>query len=433
MMKVAIISDTHLGDPMCTLFTEDGRLGPKYEELIEATGKGNNYLILLGDNFDYSIRARNEVIEDFAKPFFKQLNADGVADKYIFVAGNHDYDMQDMIRIQADFINPLVEKRKLKDYRFSVPGILDFRVKDPVEAFTLPTVTRKPGNDPYGFLFLDYIIKDGTEEGKSYFYIAYPNLYLITPDSKTFLLTHGQYFETYWALASEWAPLVFGTKLGLGQPLDLDDLVALNHPLSQLACSGTGQAGPLTDIIRVLQKQAKMRDEKGLIEEYLDNLGNEIDKRGRYGIKVWKEAIENAAISGGKRTILNAIKNRGVKTIIDYTDKMFPEDTIERMTHYFKSTQLEVKDLNEYKRTEIPFDNVSLLFGHTHNPIGILKNKKQPSLKIISASTQLKVPYYNTGGWLLKPPAYSDVYGGGVFTFDSKKGLEYKKVDVTSR
>ena len=56
-MRIAIISDTHLGDPMCTLVEHDDKgeiiVGPKYGAFKTAVGKQNDYLILLGDILDF--------------------------------------------------------------------------------------------------------------------------------------------------------------------------------------------------------------------------------------------------------------------------------------------------------------------------------------------------------------------------------------------
>ena len=56
-MKLAIISDTHLGDPNSTLVTEENGtfvIGSKYETLKSKIGTDNYYLVLVGDIFDCS-------------------------------------------------------------------------------------------------------------------------------------------------------------------------------------------------------------------------------------------------------------------------------------------------------------------------------------------------------------------------------------------
>jgi hypothetical protein len=51
-MRVAILSDMHLGDPMCSLVTypkdEDPVFGPAYPKLKAAVGDALDYLVLVG-------------------------------------------------------------------------------------------------------------------------------------------------------------------------------------------------------------------------------------------------------------------------------------------------------------------------------------------------------------------------------------------------
>ena len=90
---------------------------------------------------------------------------------------------------------------------------------------------------------------------RTLFNFAYPNLYLVTTAGETVLLTHGHYFEAYWTLLGEWAMRIAGEDLPLEHSgeVSIRELVGLNFPLHQLACSGVGQARPLTALARRLQ------------------------------------------------------------------------------------------------------------------------------------------------------------------------------------
>ena len=61
-MKLAFISDTHFGDEMCTL-VDHANLGPgqKFDSFASAAGRGNDFLVLLGDIFDFSIAPYEDV------------------------------------------------------------------------------------------------------------------------------------------------------------------------------------------------------------------------------------------------------------------------------------------------------------------------------------------------------------------------------------
>ena len=182
-----------------------------------------------------------------AKVFFQQLQRDKIAKQIIYVPGNHDFDMWYFYEHDVNVIRRINEGRPPRAFRYSVPGILDCRSNRSGEAFTLFGVNRNPNSSwGYGGLFLDKITRneDGTGADTP-FAFAYPNVYLLT-DSYTILLTHGHYLESYWSLLSEWALKIAGADLRVGDALDLAEMVAINFPLNQLACSGTGQAGPLT-------------------------------------------------------------------------------------------------------------------------------------------------------------------------------------------
>ena len=82
-MRLAIISDTHFGDNNCTLVKNDTKgqrivKGPKYNEFRDATGIGNDYLVLAGDIFDFSI-ASYEKSYAYARNFFKLIRDDNIA------------------------------------------------------------------------------------------------------------------------------------------------------------------------------------------------------------------------------------------------------------------------------------------------------------------------------------------------------------------
>ncbi len=80
-MKFSIISDTHFGDDNCTLVrTAGGKTvtGDRYDAFKKAAGTGNDYLILVGDVFDFSIASYDKAYCSGAA-FFRALRQDGVA------------------------------------------------------------------------------------------------------------------------------------------------------------------------------------------------------------------------------------------------------------------------------------------------------------------------------------------------------------------
>ncbi len=95
-MKLAIISDTHLGDPMSTMVkpTDNGgwEICDNYDQFTAKAGKENDYLILLGDILDFSVAGYQKAYEA-AKVFFEKIQEDKIANEIIYVPGNHDADL----------------------------------------------------------------------------------------------------------------------------------------------------------------------------------------------------------------------------------------------------------------------------------------------------------------------------------------------------
>ncbi len=85
----------------------------------------------------------------------------------------------------------------------------------PKQKFLLPDVVphrdREEPEAHYGNLFFDDITREasnGRLTGKKLnFNFAYPNLYLVTDEGESLLLTHGHYFEAFWSVAAEWTSL----------------------------------------------------------------------------------------------------------------------------------------------------------------------------------------------------------------------------------
>ena len=421
-MRISIISDVHFGDPMCQLARfgmpaskQNPMIGPKYAAFCDAAGQNNDFLILLGDIFDFSIASYEESYA-VAKVFFQQLQRDKVAKQIIYVPGNHDFDMWHSYEHDVNVIRRINEGRRPRDFRYSVPGILDCRSNRSGDAFTLFGVDRNPDSSwGYGGLFLDKITKneDGTGTDTP-FAFAYPNVYLLT-DSYTILLTHGHYLESYWSLLSEWALKIAGADLRVGDALDLAEMVAINFPLNQLACSGIGQAGPLTGVVLPLVQEVK---EQNLtrVRRYLDNLDNEID---RITPACWaldpEEAARDTASNYAKKWLLTQLEK--MKSTRYSEEFVHTKDTLDRFRRFFDATQIEIECINQQNQLTIQNPR-HVIFGHTHEPIP-WGDENAPWIQSTGGQP---LTLYNTGGWLVhKDKATGQMVpcGGTVFTYDS--------------
>ena len=426
-MKIAVISDTHLGDPLCTLVEQKGSdftAGVMYDKFKDASGSYNDYLVLLGDILDFSV-ATYENAYKAGKAFFSLIKEDSIADQIIYVPGNHDYDIWSVVEYEVNIIYQIKNGRLPRKFRMAVPGIIDDRKNSPHRGFTLPGVDRRTnGIYSYGGLFFDSITKNyvgesNSLEGKdSHFVFAYPDIYLVN-DDESVLMTHGQYLESYWSLLSEWAPRIFKSDITIGSEMDIAELVGLNFPFNQLACSGVGQAGALSDVISRLQSQIKKGDIENT-KEYLDNLDDYLDKNV-FDYNKWYQFIDEAITD----LISNKVKEKVVDLIASQKDTRYDEkffdspDVRKRLLNYYKACLAELNNLRSLHNVSVPVPE-KILFGHTHRPIAWL-DKNVPELTVGENSI---VKLYNTGGWLWKEEGSKKVFcGAEVFKYETGSGF----------
>jgi hypothetical protein len=423
-MRISIISDVHLGDPMCQLASfgepelkRSPNVGPKYDAFCAAAGQNNDFLILLGDIFDFSIASYEESYA-VAKVFFQRLQRDKITKQIIYVPGNHDFDLWYLYEYDVNVIRRINESRPPRAFRYSVPGILDCRSDRVGEAYSLLGVNRNPDSPSgYGGLFLDRITRNEDHTGADMpFAFAYPNVYLLT-DEYTVLLTHGHYLEPYWSSLSEWAPKIAKADLGVGDVLSLSEMVAINFPLNQLACSGTGQAGPLTRVIRQLAQEMK---EQNLtrVKQYLANFDDEIDRMtpSRWLLDP-QEAIRDAACNYGTKWFVSQLER--LRTTRFNEEFLRTKDTLDRFRRFFEATLLEIERINQ--QTKLAISNPRfVIFGHTHEPI-LWGAETAPWTQSTGGQ---RLTLYNTGGWLVHKDEKTGQMipcSGAVFTYDSDK------------
>lgn len=409
-MKFAIISDTHFGDDNCTLVNaENDKVveGPKYEEFKKAAGIGNKYLILAGDILDFSI-ASYEKAYRYAQFFFQKVKDDNIADEIIYLAGNHDADIWHIIQHQRNVIKRLEDEKLPKAYKHSVPGIIDDRKDSPDRNLILYGVTprQEPGKPRYGGMFLDKITKPDT-----FFNIAYPNLYIVT-DSDSVLVTHGQYLERYWALLGEILPKIAYDDLKIGS-VDIEEMIEMNFPLNQLACTGIGQADVLTKVVRQVEHNVKDGDFHRA-RKYLDRLEKEIDEITDYG---WlKELIVDYIIKKIKEEFLTSVEK--VRETRYSEEFIYEKDVRERFGRFYNASLLEIGDINSKPEHNIPAP-WRVIFGHTHQPIP-WGASKPPKFYAVSSAAPKPLTLHNTGGWLSEKSRFC---GAEVFTYETDKGF----------
>ncbi len=413
-MKLAITSDLHLGNLLCSLVEWNGnefKEGPKYRDFCEAAGTGNDYLVLLGDILDFSVAGYDNAYAA-AKVFFTLLQKDNIADQYIYIPGNHDYDIWNIVENEVNIILQMREEKIPRKFRTAIPGILDDRTNTSTPGFTLPGVgKRNDGPYTYGGLFLDHITDD-----PSHFIFAYPNLYLASNEGTT-LITHGQYLDNYWSLLSKWAPIILEPDLKLDIPMDIKEMVGMNFPFNQLSCSGVGQAGILTESLSRVQHEIKDGNVRN-VRHYLNNLFSYLDDNvfiNRKGYQYLPGTATGFAFRKATKRILAMLTP---ETKARYSKEYFQLPIVqERFFTYFNACLAEVDQLKKLHNIQIEKPG-TMIFGHTHLPITM----DNPIIMTSPAGTAVNL--CNTGGWLWKRTRDKKVFRGAVvFRYESGKGI----------
>jgi UDP-2,3-diacylglucosamine pyrophosphatase LpxH len=424
-MRLAVVSDTHFGDDQCTLVRPgpDGGApepGPGYLALRRAVGQVD-YLVLLGDIIDLSVASYEDAFRA-AKAFFTALQRDALARELVYVPGNHDFDVWNVVEHQVSVINQLKQGELPRPFKRAVPGVIDAREERP--RLHLPDVSARPewhaARTDYGGLFLDHITLRHEGDGRRgvgerlIFNFAYPNLYLVTEAGEGVLLTHGHYFEAYWTLLGEWAVRLAEDDLPQERSgeLSVRELVGVNFPLHQLACSGIGQAQPLTALARRLQ---------------LDLYAGSTDRVARY-LERLEAVLASRALPLLTRLVRRFIARRARALVVEaladaehtrYSRSFLARPQVrERFRRYFRSSLAELERLRREHGHDLPTPR-HVVFGHTHQPI------PWGSDELSDTVDGRPVRFCNTGGWLIKrgPDGREEYPGAEVVVYETGRGL----------
>lgn len=431
-MRVAVLSDTHFGDDLGTLVVEPPggppRLGPGYAPLARAVGRAD-YLVLVGDVLDFSV-ASFEKAYRHAKVFFTALQADGLARQIVYIPGNHDFDIWNIVEHQVNVINQLKQGELPRAFSRSVPGVIDDRRPVGEDGLVLPRVAAKPqwhdNGTKYGNLFLDSItrVKSSrpgvrSEGRKLTFNFVYPNLYLVGANGESVLVTHGHYFESYWSVASDWLLELTGDELGLEVPgeLNLQELVGLNLPLNQLACTGVGQAEPLTAFVRRLQRDVEA-GRLASVARLFDRFEALVVARAR-SRSAFRRGVVRYTLRRIRQWVLGALASHPHAR---YSRLFLSEPSVRnRFRRYYQHSLNELAQLSRDQGLHVPPPS-HVIFGHTHQPIAWGAGEIEDD---IDGHT---VSFCNTGGWLLKDDAANEFHGAEVVVYDTADGFRSRSI-----
>ena len=256
-----ILSDLHIGDDEGIM-----ALGPRtgyvklngifvreeldrelkqIDEFVQAQGNKIPRLILNGDLWDVAVRSVAEV-DGLSTSFFKAVKLDRFFEEILFLPGNHDHHLWQLLQTQTCILRPLQNRRTqvsgpggttVFDFPQAQCGFLDL----PSGSFNIPGV-----KGPYkGDVFLTALTGNALPVN-----VVYPNLYLrVKSDagSELTLVTHGHFFELGWSLLSELVAEVLEKKK---IPFDFALLEMINSPLTEfINFSLAQQQGQVAQIV----------------------------------------------------------------------------------------------------------------------------------------------------------------------------------------
>jgi predicted phosphodiesterase len=383
--------------------------------------------VLTGDILDFSVSLYQGTYE-CARTFFKKVLEDDLAKQFIYLPGNHDSNVWHTIEHQTNIINRMEPGQKVRKFRHSVPAVLDDRQKEDWDKFLLYGVHPQPRGTKakYGGLYLDKLV-----DGKPVFNVGHPNLYLVSKDGRGTLITHGHYFQLYWTMASWLALAVARDDLAIGA-MDVNELVGINFPLVQLACTGVGQSGPLSPVINKVQKDVKSGELK-LVEKYLSRLKKTVDDHLDYErFDNWlrflniKEKLSDKLLDILEDYIMDKVRgiSKSEGRARDNEKFQYHPDVLKRIGDFYLASLLELKTINDDEKcilSDLP-DPETIVFGHTHIPDPWEDDQKSPNIPLDMAGGRI-VKLLNGGGWLKDEKGV--FRGANVFKYETgKPGLE---------
>ena len=430
-MRIAVISDVHLGNPKSYMAHRDqnsGEIvpGKYFNDFISAiknkfNNKSLDYLVLLGDVLDFSVTSYIEAY-DIGKFFFQKLRDEKLTDEIIYIPGNHDFDIWDTVQYQLNITNRVIRGKSPKEFRMSVPVIFDDRKPKSFWKLTLPKVRihKQKGTPKYAGLFLDYLTSPPTP-----FNFGFPNLYLVN-DSETIIMTHGNYMDMYWSFLSRWGMKVFrgDLKIKKHDMLDMSELVAMNLPICELESAAVGQSGPLTEIIQKIQSE--------LTERKFDSVNKYSERLKKELAAMWKGVTGRTNRIYFNLLIKKMIKALSTVNLARYNEEFLTNPVVrQRFMDYYHSTLYEIEELKKHDDIEIP-QPVGMIFGHTHQPIP-WASVDAPEINVPELPSGQKFKIYNTGGWLPKTDNDGEefFFGAEIFFYDSKEGFSSTGIGYT--
>jgi len=393
MKRIVVLSDLHLGDPASALECEPGKepdLGWFQKGLKELGIEKVDHLVLAGDVLDFSIGSFTRSYS-VARRFFTSLRKLELVEEIIYIPGNHDKDVWDSVQKEVNVFMRLRNGRGPSEFPYEQPGIIDNSDGGDGRLY-LPGVDYARGRKrkkQYGALYLEGLFPKNEPLPVS---VVYPSLYLILPEGRWMLVTHGHLFELAWVFITEVFERVLVHTKDDPSKGGLEWLEECNIPVNSLICTGLGQGGPSSRLIRRIQtevKKGKVKKLAKVLNEFLSWADERLDYV--FPLEVAQDIFFNLA----ERLILNEVK----KLKPSRGSTRFLKDKKDLIGKFLEATRLTVGSL---KGKSLP-DRLEeypdcVIFGHTHVPI---QAEKPQTLNVSdSGAAEREIKFLNTGSCL---------------------------------
>lgn len=432
-MKLAILSDLHLGDDHCSLVSmkrtgevtlAETRFSQLCEVLRGQSDRAYNYLVLLGDVLDFSIASYADAYTA-GRVFFQALARQRLFEDVIYLPGNHDYSLWQSVQHELNVVSHVSAGRPPSN-KSTISGVLDAR-PSAADMLTLVGIHPRQSNPRrYGGLFLDTMLEvtapdtDRSDLERPRFAVAFPNLYLIEPDETVTLLTHGQFFEPYWTFLLDLARHTFGSDLklsGVTAP-SIADIAAINSGTSQMTSAGLGQSGALGRLISRIQddvEAGRVEELGGYVHhmvEYLAGLAN-ADWLNLLAYQV-RPLIQHQIDRGFSGGIESLVKGRTRRVVESAAGSRLMNAYLWACAH--ECTEV-IPSVDPAAPAPTPGRLSRLIYGHTHDAHGF----DNPDRILLSGRPELEI--VNTGGWLKGVRAL-------VVTYDTERSTPWQSVEL---
>jgi hypothetical protein len=339
---------------------------------------------LNGDTLDFSINPFDDSCRK-ARPFFRAIHEDNLAEKIILIPGNHDKQIWEVVEWERHVTMKMQQHEDPEDFTRTQAALIDFE-----KGLSLPGVSDKPGGESPGGLFLEGLFPKG--ESNISIIVVYPNLSIRMPDD-TYVVTHGHMLEPAWVLLSELMWDYPPVREETDNPIGLHGLEELNKPLSDLICSAIGQGRPVSKVLYKIQVEAKKgkTDELRRLFAYLDPKLDALIELPWYA-----EGFDNAFLFALKKVAFAIVENgkssRYDKNFYEY------QSVRDRFARFYTASCEQARHLFRLG----PPNRV--IFGHTHEPIETENPKKVTAKELpqidFGTIKDQELLLYNSGGWL---------------------------------